>query len=120
MVTHLLQCNKWKKASINDAVAQFQYTDNKQPITARPRRLTGPGWEAAIEGHQAVHLLACKGSCNTNLLTSKQSLYNALYSWKASFRTGSPPLHCPCTGRMCTWNAKPLLMAHPYVQLHVY
>ena len=49
-----MQCKKWKKASINDAVAQFQYTDNKQPITARPRRLTGPGWEAAIEGHQAI------------------------------------------------------------------
>ena len=73
MVTCLLQCNKWEKAGINDAVAQFQYTDNNQPITAKQRALTGPGWEAAIHGHQAVRLIACKASCNTNLLTSMQA-----------------------------------------------
>lgn len=55
-ITSLLQDKKWEKTSNNDAVNQFQFANGQQQFTARPRKMTGPGWEAGIDGCHAVSL----------------------------------------------------------------
>ena len=52
-LTNLLQQKNWEKTS--DTIARFQYATGQQ-IVARLRRMTGPGWEATIDGHHAVGL----------------------------------------------------------------
>ena len=49
---------EWKISSY-DPVTRFQYAagHNQQQITASLERSSGPGWEAAIHGQQAVSLV---------------------------------------------------------------
>ena len=53
-LTSQLQQENWEK-SRDKSVARFQYVSGQQ-IVARLRRMTGPGWEATIDGHHAVGL----------------------------------------------------------------
>lgn len=51
MTEKLRQVN-WEK--ISTVVPQFQYKHQK--ITTSPQEMTGPGWEAVIDGTQEVSL----------------------------------------------------------------
>lgn len=42
----------------NDALTRFQYAADQHKITANPEHMSGPGWEAAIDGQQEVSLVA--------------------------------------------------------------
>ena len=42
----------WEKTS--DNVHRFQNANDQQQFTARPQRMKGSGWEAAIDGRNAV------------------------------------------------------------------
>ena len=55
-LTDLLKEQNWEKT--RNVIAQFQYADGQQQITAQLKRTAGPGWEATIDGHHAVCLLA--------------------------------------------------------------
>lgn len=68
-LTRRLQHKKWEKTSNKDSVTQFEYA--QQQITARPRRVTGPGWEAAIDGHHAVGLQTYKANKENNKLKTR-------------------------------------------------
>lgn len=41
-----------------EVVTQFQYAAGHQQITATPREMSGPGWQAAIHGQEAVCIMA--------------------------------------------------------------
>ena len=40
--------------SVEDIAARFEYASEKEPITACPCELEGPGWTAGIEGDYKV------------------------------------------------------------------
>ena len=56
-LTSVLQQRRWEKTSHEDAVTRFQYAAYQQQITANLERSSGPGWEASIDGQQAVSLI---------------------------------------------------------------
>ena len=51
-LTKNLEEKGWENSSKEDVIASFSFTANQ--ITATPHELSGPGWKAAIHGHQAV------------------------------------------------------------------
>ena len=53
-MTRTLMQGNWEKTST--VVPPFQYGAEHQRITASPQVMTGPGWEAAIDGTQEVSL----------------------------------------------------------------
>ena len=54
----MLQQRKWEKSSREDAVTRFQYAADQHQISAKAEQTSGPGWEASIDGQQAVSLMA--------------------------------------------------------------
>ena len=46
-------------------MTRFQYADGKHQITASPKEMAGPGWEAAIYGQQGVRVMAYH--CHANM-----------------------------------------------------
>ncbi len=57
-LTKSLQQKNWEKTSDGDVVTRFQYADGQHQITASPKEKSGPGWEAAIYGEEAVCVIA--------------------------------------------------------------
>ena len=58
-LTTTLQCKNWEKTSNGDVVTRFQYAAAHQQITASPKEMAGPGWEATIYGQEAVCGMVC-------------------------------------------------------------
>ena len=50
-LTNTLEQKGWENNS-KENVARFSFVSSQ--VTATPHELHGPGWKAAIEGHQAV------------------------------------------------------------------
>ena len=58
----------WEKTS--DVVTRFRYADGQHQITASPKGMAGPGWEAAICGQHGVRVIAyhCRVKMNKECL----------------------------------------------------
>ena len=59
-LTNILEQKGWENNSKGDVVAKFSFVGNE--IMATPHELSGPGWKAAIHGHQAVSYNMTKGT----------------------------------------------------------
>ena len=53
----ILKKKNWEMTSSDDAVTRFMYATDQHQITASPDQISGPGWEAAIDGQQAVSVV---------------------------------------------------------------